>query len=140
MIDVDVGDERTTSSLSRATDTLLNHSEAKVFQWRQANYANNDHSTNDNDNANANDNDNDNANANANGNGNGNANANDNDNAHLTFTSLRFCRRPGVTASPVTRVTDRTELKDCSEPPACRSSRPQPKKKKGGGGERERIA
>jgi hypothetical protein len=53
MIDVDVGDERTTSSLSRATNTLLNHSEAKVVQWRQANYANNVHSTNDNDNVNA---------------------------------------------------------------------------------------
>jgi hypothetical protein len=53
MIDVDVGDERTTSSLSRATQTLITHSEAKVVQWRQANYANNNHSTNDNDDANA---------------------------------------------------------------------------------------
>jgi hypothetical protein len=53
MIDVDVGDERTTSSMSRATHTLLNHSEAKVVQWRHSNYAYNDHSTNDNDNVNA---------------------------------------------------------------------------------------
>jgi hypothetical protein len=38
-------------------------------------------------------------------------------------------------ASPGTRVKDRTELKDRLAPPACRSSRPQPKrrKKKGGG-------
>jgi hypothetical protein len=40
-------------------------------------------------------------------------------------------------ASPGTGVKDRAELKDRSEPSACRSSRPQPKKKKkkkGGGG------
>jgi hypothetical protein len=54
MIDVDAGDERTTSSLSRATNTLLNHSEEKVVQWIQDKYANNNHSTNDNDNDNAN--------------------------------------------------------------------------------------
>jgi hypothetical protein len=57
--------------------------------------------------------------------------------SHLTFTSLRFCQRPRVTASLKTRVKDGTKLKDCSEPPALRSSRTQPKNKKRGG---EKVA
>jgi hypothetical protein len=54
MIDVDVGDQRATISLSRASNNLLNPSEAKVVWLTQANYANDNH--NKNDNANANDN------------------------------------------------------------------------------------
>jgi hypothetical protein len=71
LIDVNFDDQRTTLSLSRASTTLLNASEAKVVKWRQANYAI--------DNENANDNDNDNANANANVNDNDNHNHNHND-------------------------------------------------------------
>ena len=68
MIDVDVGDQRTTISLCGASTNLLNPSEAKVVWWTQDNYANDSHNANananDNDNANAHDNANDNVNAN----------------------------------------------------------------------------
>jgi hypothetical protein len=57
MIDVDVGDQRTTINLSRASNNLLNPSEANVVRWRQANYANTSHNNNNNNNnGNANDN------------------------------------------------------------------------------------
>jgi hypothetical protein len=68
IMEIDVGVQRTTISLSGASKDLLNPSEAKVVWWTQANYANDSH----NNNANANDNHNDNA----------NANDNDNDNAY----------------------------------------------------------
>jgi hypothetical protein len=93
MIDVDVGDQRTTISLSRASHNLLNPSEAKVVWWTQAKYVNDSHNANDNANANANanandnDNDNVNVNANANANANDNVNANANDNAMLCYAN-----------------------------------------------------
>jgi hypothetical protein len=43
---------------------------------------------------------------------------------------------PRVAASPGTSLKDRMDLKDRLEPPACRSSRPQPKRRKGGEGAR----
>jgi hypothetical protein len=43
MMDVDVGDQRTTISLSGASRNLLNPSEAKVVWWTQANYVNDSH-------------------------------------------------------------------------------------------------
>jgi hypothetical protein len=64
MMDVDVGDQRTTISLSRALINLLNPSKAKVVWWTQDSYVSDSHNSN----ANANDNDNYNANANANDN------------------------------------------------------------------------
>jgi hypothetical protein len=42
-------------------------------------------------------------------------------------------------ASPGTGVKYRTELKDRLEPPACRISRPQPKKKKMGGERKDNL-
>jgi hypothetical protein len=54
----------------------------------------------------------------------------------ITSTNETLTLRPRVAASPGTRVKDRTELKDRSEPPACRSSRLQVKNKKRGGGEK----
>jgi hypothetical protein len=69
MIDVDVGDQRTTISLSRASHNLLNPTEEKVIWLTQANYANDNHNKNDNANANANDNANASDNATSNDNG-----------------------------------------------------------------------
>jgi hypothetical protein len=43
MMDVDVGDQRTTISLSGASKNLLNPSEAKVVWWKQSNYVNDSH-------------------------------------------------------------------------------------------------
>jgi hypothetical protein len=84
MMDVDVGDQRTTISLSGASKKIINPSEAKVVWWTQANYMNDSHNNNANANAiaNDNDNDNDNANDNANVNANSNDNANANNNAN----------------------------------------------------------
>jgi hypothetical protein len=94
MIDVDVGDQRTTISLSGASQNLLNPSEAKVVWWTQANNANDSHNNNDNNNDNANDNDNSNANENYNANDNAHNNYNDNANDNAKDND-NACTIPG---------------------------------------------